>query len=292
MPAYNDPAALRRKLTRELRRYRISAGVTQNDVAKALDWSTSKVIRIEQGLVLVTTNDLRALLQHYGERDTAVVDELVDISRAAKAPSPWARFVAEGSISSEAATYFGHEASAALVRHYEPNLLPGLIQTEDYMREILPHVTGRTGHLLESSVEARLLRQTIFERDAAPEFFFIVDECALRRNIGSPRLMQQQLGHLIGLNRRSEVTLQVVGYSAGAYEGLNGPFALLEFTDDDPVLYIENQIELVTSEQAEHIAQYLDLFQKFEREIATPPDQVESILLKIMQDWSSRATNP
>ena len=90
--AYQDPAALRRRLQRELRRYRSDAGMTQKDVAEAMDWSPSKVIRIESGAVAVSTNDLRVLLAHYGVDDRSVVEELIQVARSSKR-STWSEWI-------------------------------------------------------------------------------------------------------------------------------------------------------------------------------------------------------
>src|SRR3954454_7776283 len=103
MTAHQDPAALRRRLQRELRRYRSEAQMTQRDVAVAMDWSPSKLIRIESGQVAVSITDLRALLQHYGVTDAAVVENLEHAARNSK-KSSWSQYC--DVVGPAAATYF------------------------------------------------------------------------------------------------------------------------------------------------------------------------------------------
>jgi transcriptional regulator with XRE-family HTH domain len=280
MSANEDPVVLRRRLQRELRRYRGEAKLTQAAVAKEMEWSPSKVIRIETGAVAVATNDLKVLLDYYGVREPAVVDRLLRISRDSKRPSPWAEYQGRGAITQESATFFGQEASAALVRQYEPLLLPGLLQTEEYMRAAIA-TTNRAGSLLDDAVAARLKRQEMFEDPDMPELFFIIDESIIHRILGGRSVMAKQLAHLQQVASRDRVTVQVVRYDVGAYAGLLGPFTLLEFTDDDPVLYLESRFEIVTREDPEIIGEYLDSFQKMENEIASKPQELGELIRSI-----------
>jgi transcriptional regulator with XRE-family HTH domain len=280
MSAYQDPAALRRRLQRELRRYRSAAGQTQAAVARVMDWSPSKVIRIESGAVAVATNDLKVLLAYYGVTDPNVLDELITLSKNSKLPSRWNQYQIDGAISQESATYFGHEASAAIIRQFELSLFPGLLQTEEYMRALLTGF-GRSGADLEGAVEARLLRQEIFEREGAPSLFVILDEKVLRQQVGGAKTMKHQFERLEELDARPNVTIQVVRFSVGSYPGLLGPFTLLEFTDDDPVLYLESRYETVTREDSDEVGQYLDSFQHMERDVATAPTELAALLQSI-----------
>jgi transcriptional regulator with XRE-family HTH domain len=281
MSAYQDPGALRRRLQRELRRYRSEAGMTQASVAGEMDWSPSKVIRIESGQVAVSTNDLKVLLSHYGVKDPAVVAGIIELSKASRLPSRWAPYEADKSISSESADYFANESAAAIIRQYEYSFLPGLLQTTEYMYALFSGVGGRSGKHLEGGVAARLLRQKIFEEDDLPKMFFIIDEAILRRQFGGPDVMKRQLAQLQKLAEHPQVTIQIVPTTVGAYPGLIGPFTILEFTDDDPVLYLESRTELVTRESPSDIGAFLDIFQTMERETATKPDELNSFLAGI-----------
>jgi hypothetical protein len=246
-----------------------------------MDWSPSKVIRIETGQVAVSTNDLKVLLNHYGVQDPAVVAGIIELSKASRLPSRWAPYEADKSISSESADYFANESASAIIRQYEYSFLPGLLQTTEYMYALFSGAGGRTGKNLEGGVAARLLRQKIFEDDDLPKMFFIIDEAILRRQIGGPEVMKRQLAQLQKLAEHPQVTIQIVPATVGAYPGLIGPFTILEFTDDDPVLYLESRTEIVTRESPSDIGAFLDIFQTMERETATKPEELNSFLAGI-----------
>ena len=132
-----DPMAQRRRLRQELKRLRTEAGMTQREVAQALDWSPSKVIRIENGSVAVATTDLRALLMLFEMKDKRHEQELVEMARASK-KQPWAQF--RDVYSHEAIQYFAYEASASIIREYSNSWVPGLLQTEEYATALLSGV--------------------------------------------------------------------------------------------------------------------------------------------------------
>ena len=283
METYEDPAASRRRLQRELRRLRNAAKLTQRDVAEEMDWSPSKVIRIESGSVGITTNDLRQLLAYYRIDDPTVVAELLATNREGRKQS-WADF--KDVISSQGRTYLGYEASAVIMRQYQNSLVPGLLQTEEYTRALLPgiNVPRPSDHWVERQIESRMARQTLFERESPPELFFILDEAVLRREVGGPAVMRRQLDRIEDLGSRSHVSIQVVRWSAGAYPGQLGPFVLLEFTDEDTVLYLESRVETVTREDSDEIGQFLDVFQDLEKHVASRPEELAEVLHKIKSE--------
>ena len=265
MPAYQDPTALRRRLRRELRSHRTAAQLTQRDVAVALDWSPSKLIRIESGAVAVTTSDLRALLSHYQVTDADVVEELIMTAKSSK-KSSWAEY--RDVVSPSAATYFGYEASATIIRQFEPLLVPGLLQTEEYMRAVFHEVLLPDVNV-ERMVQARLERQEILDREVLPELFFILDEAVLRRPLAGSATMRRQLERLEELGSRDRISIQVVPFTAGGYPGLLGPFVVLEFSDDDTLLYLENRNDVVIRDDPDETGRYLDLFWQLEERVAT-----------------------
>ena len=127
------------------------------------------------------------------------------------------------------------------IRHVQPLVVPGLLQTEDYTSALLASI-GREEHRIERVVEIRRVRQEILEQPGSPELFVILDEGVLRRSVGGPTVMKHQLEHLLQLDSRPTVTIQVVPFSVGAYSGFRGPFAHLEFGDpaDPDVVFIDN----------------------------------------------------
>lgn len=139
-----DPTIPRRRLRSELRKAREAANMSQRDVAAAMDWSASKLIRIESGAVNISTNDLRALLHHYGIEGDRIAT-LVELARAARGQTPWAIY--RDVASPEYIAFLGYESSASVIRNFEPMLVPGLLQTEDYARTVI--------RLLEATIRGR-----------------------------------------------------------------------------------------------------------------------------------------
>lgn len=279
--AYQDPAALRRRLQRELRRLRTEKGETQRDVADKMDWSPSKLIRIESGAVGVSTNDLRQLLSHYGVVD-GTVEDLVAINKEGRKQS-WADFKV---LDSSTRQYYGLESSAAILRQFEPMLVPGLLQTEEYTREMLrgynwPRMSDDD---IMQRVEARAARQLLLDREPVPELFFLLDEAVIRREVGSKTIMRRQLDRIEDLASRDRVTVQIIPFSLGIHPGVQGPFTLLEFADEDPALYLESRVDTVTRDDPDAIGDYLDLFQEMERKLALPADQLGKIFARTRKE--------
>jgi transcriptional regulator with XRE-family HTH domain len=274
---YQDPAAAKRRLLKELRRLRFDADMTQKDVALALDWSASKVIRIEAGSVAISTTDLRALLQQYRVDDPAVRSDLEAMAKESRRQSSWQEY--RGVTTQEAITYYGYEESASIIRQFDPILIPGLLQTEEYTRALLRDAFGVSPERIDKQVEIRTARQEILEREDPPQTFFIVNESAIRQQVGGSSVMRRQLQHLEDLSARPGVTIQVLPFSLGAHPGMLGSFILLEFPDpgDDNVLFLESRVDVVTRDDPEQTAKLLDVFLDMEKR-ATKPDELHGIL--------------
>jgi transcriptional regulator with XRE-family HTH domain len=234
-----DPTIHRRRLRYELRNAREAAGKTQRDVAAAMDWSQSKLIRIESGAVNISTNDLRALLGHYGI-DSARVDALVDVARAAREVPRWSIY--KDVATPEYITFLGYESSASIIRNFEPLLVPGLLQTEEYARTVISLIFSHEPHKFDPLVDLRMQRQELLVRDAAPSLNFIIDEAVIRRVAGGRDVMRRQLRHLQDLAEYPNVTLRIVPFEKGLYRRNRIPYWLFEFPDpeDGDVLYVEN----------------------------------------------------
>jgi transcriptional regulator with XRE-family HTH domain len=258
MPTRHDPSYYRRRVREALRKAREAAGLTQRDAAAALDWSPSKLVRIEAGSVGVSTTDLRALLALYQLGNDSAVQELVEMTRASK-ERPWfSKF--QDVLSPAFAQYLGYESSASIVRGFQPLTVPGLLQTDDYARAILQ--ASRVGQV-EERVELRVARQELLEREDTPEIFYVLDEAALHRIVGSPAVMRHQLRHLKELASQSNVSVRIVPFAAGAHPSMKGSFTILEFADwDEDVLYLETAGGSVTSrEDQKVVAEYRESFE-------------------------------
>jgi transcriptional regulator with XRE-family HTH domain len=277
-----DPAALRRRLRTELRRAREEAGKTQRDVADALYWSPSKVIRIESGQVAVSVTDLKALLDLYGVDDRAKIDGLVDMARQSR-KQPWSQY--RDVVSPEGATYYGYEASASIIRQYEVLFIPGLLQTQDYVKAMLTGTFAEDEKTIARRVEARLERQELLNREDARELFFIVDEAAVRHVVGGPEVMAGQLRHILELSRRPDITFRIMPFSVGAHVGFQGPFVLLEFPepDDADVVYLEGREGAMFQDDDAKTSQYLNYFFDLETN-ALEEDESLELMEKIVAE--------
>ncbi len=229
-------------LSAELQRLRHAARLKQEEVARALEWSTSKLIRIEGGTVGISITDLMALLSHYGVTDTDRTAELAELARGARGRGWWNEYKNE--VSDQAfLTYLGYEAGASILRQSQGLLIPGLLQTEEYARALMrKYVEPSEGDAL---VEIRMRRQEeMSTRDKPPQQFYIMDEAVIQRQMTEENdqgIMVRQLRHLIEVAARPGVTIEVIPFAVGPHFGMKGPFAHLEFDGDlGDVLYLES----------------------------------------------------
>lgn len=246
MPAYApDPAVQRRRLRSELRKAREAAGKTQKAVAEEMDWSPSKLIRIETGLVNISTNDLKALLQSYNVAPDRVPG-LIETAKAAREQTPWNAY--KGVASPELIAYLGYESSASIIRVFEPVLIPGLLQTEEYARVVISVILEQPPDAQDVTdlVELRMDRQErVLHGDNPPECHFLLDEPVILRAVGGKDVMRRQLRHLQEQAEESNMTVRIVPLSYGLYEHVRLPYILLEFPDvaDEDVLYLEDAVD-------------------------------------------------
>jgi transcriptional regulator with XRE-family HTH domain len=261
------PAVQRRRLRSELRRARQEAGQTQEQVAAAMEWSLSKVIRIEAGTVGISANDLKALLSHYRIQDTDEVASLLALARAGR-ERPW-QSAYRDIASPRLLQFIELEAPASVSRNFQPLIVPGLLQTEEYARVMLGQLTADLpAEGVDSLVEVRMRRQELIDRDDSPLLFFILDEATTRRLVGGRDVMRRQLHRLTELAATPRITVEVVPFSAGAHSGLQGSFVIQEFPDpnDDDLLYQEGpQGELISHDDPELILHFRQVFEDLRR---------------------------
>jgi hypothetical protein len=259
-----SPVVQRRRLRAELRGARQEAGLTQWAVAEAMEWSLSKVIRIEAGSVGISRNDLRALLHLYRIVDPDRTDELLALARAARERAWWSKY--RDVAPPELLQLIGYETAASAIRRFETLLVPGLLQTEEYARTLIVEFEEQAStRRVSTLIEIRMRRQELLEKVDPPLLIAILDEAVVRRSIGGKAVMRRQVHRLIEMASRPNVTVEIVPFSAGAHPGLRGSFTVLEFPDlaDDNVLYLESgQGDLINRSGPEEALTYQ---QKFER---------------------------
>jgi transcriptional regulator with XRE-family HTH domain len=268
-----SPVVQRRRLRSELRRARLDAGLTQEQVAAAMDWSLSKLIRIENGSVGISTNDLRAILLHYKITDDRRTSELLALARAARERSWWS--VYSDSAPKPLLQLIEYEAAAFIARNFQPLVVPGLLQTEEYARASIQGLAPQMHpNRLETLVKIRMKRQELLQRSDVPLLFFIMDEAVVRRIVGGKDVTRRQLQRIIDVSDMPNVTIEVVPFSAGILPGLQSQFVIYEFPDaaDDDVLYLENgRGTLLSRDDAEEVLSFREEFERL-REASLEPE--------------------
>ena len=255
----NSPATTRRRLRAELRRMREAAGLGQAEVVQKLDWSQSKLIRIENGSVGISVTDARALLSLYGAA-ADLGDELIELARSSRVRTWWSGY--REVLSPQHQEFIGFEADASRLRQFHPSIVPGLLQTEGYVRSLLPAMvlSPLPQSTYDSLLEVRLRRQAEVLLGAnPPEFTVVLDEAALRRPVGGTEVMREQLGHLAKMQSHGTVSIAVLPFSAGPHIGMAGAFHIMEFDEDidDDILYLESaQGDMALRDRPEVVAQY------------------------------------
>jgi transcriptional regulator with XRE-family HTH domain len=261
MTGEHSPTVRRRRLASELRALREAAKLTCEEVAEHLECSASKISRVETGRVSVSPRDVRDMLALYGV-DPQQLDSLVQLARESRQKGWWHAY--SDTMQPRFATYIGLEDAAAEIRTYEVNLIPGLLQTEDYARTVI-NAGNLTGTLedVERRVALRMARQPmLLSGSNPPQFWAVLDEGVLHRTVGGTGLMHLQLDHLLEIADMPNVAVQVIPFTAGAHPGMGKPFVILSFPEraDPDVVYLEDLTSTLYLEDVDEIDRYNVLF--------------------------------
>ncbi|MEV8634129.1 helix-turn-helix transcriptional regulator [Streptosporangium sp. NPDC051023] len=267
-PTYSPTVRLRR-LARELRRMREESGLSPEETAARLGWSRSKVSRLETGRTRASPIDVATACDLYGA-NSSIRAGLIQLAKDVRQRGWWTAYadVFTGS-------YVGLEDEATLIHQWEVQLVPGLLQTEDYARTVIgagrpdPHNADD----IQRRVMARMARRTLLSRPKAPALHAVLDEGVIRRPIGGRELMCDQLDALLSTARRPNITLCVLPYSAGAHAGLEGSFTVLSFAEqiDPDVAYVEGTAGDVYVESSDQVDRYKIAFERI-CDAALPPE--------------------
>jgi transcriptional regulator with XRE-family HTH domain len=247
----------RRRLAAELRRLREAAHLTCEEVAARLECSASKVSRIETGQVSVSPRDVRDMLRIYGVPEDQR-SKLIELARESRQKGWWQGY--GDSVEPHLATYLGMESEAAEIRQYNTGRIPTLLQTRDYAHAMITAGRAGTGRYpgpADRMVEMLMERQ---RRAAAspPRTWVVLDEAALRRQVGGPEIMRAQIEHLLELAATKTTFLQFIPFSSGAYVSLDLPFVILGFPDpaDPEVVCIGYQTGVLWIEDLAEVDRY------------------------------------
>jgi transcriptional regulator with XRE-family HTH domain len=247
-----SPVVSRRELGALLRALRVEKRMTVEQVAESLLCSPDKVRRMESGFRSGTVRDVRDLCGLYGVIEAAQRDRLMELAREAKQQGWWQSYDLPYS------DYIGLEAAAAVSRNFNSSVVPGILQTADYAREVhVKTVPKLSAELIEQGVEARLIRQRRLRETNPLRVWSVMDEAVLHRIIGGPAVMRSQLERLIEVASLPYVTIQVIPFAAGAHPALESDFSVLEFAGPmGSVVYVEGLVGFFYLNRTKDIERY------------------------------------
>ena len=278
------PTVQRMLVGAQLRRLRTERGISREQAAEAIRGSAWKIHRLENGQVGLKDRDIVDLLALYDVTDPDEVDGLLAMAREANTPGWWHKY--SDLLPQWFRAYVDLESAATLIRTYEGQLVPGLLQTEDYLRAVVGGAyLGEAPEEVERRVALRLGRQALLEREHAPRLWAVVDEAALRRPVGGRQVMREQLERLVEAIKLPNLTLQVLPLSAGAHPAMIGAFSVLRFADQElpDVVYVEHLTNALYLDRRDDVNQYLHVMDTISVRAASP-DKTADILHKILKE--------
>jgi transcriptional regulator with XRE-family HTH domain len=263
MPS-ESPAVARRRLRLALRRVREAQRVTQSQVAEALEWSLSKVNRIESGDVTISNTDLRALLEYLGVTDPAVIERLTDQARASRQRGWWDQPQYREHLSPATLQLPQFESEATTIRTFQPTLFPGLLQTQDYAAAVLDIFGDALGGAApDVRLAARMRRRAqLLERPDPAAYCVVVEESVVQRHVGGRRVMADQLRSIIETSHASAAIIRVLPLARSAPSML-GAFTIFDLGDEEnAVLYREYVVGDEIVESPDDIRRYRQMFEQ------------------------------
>jgi hypothetical protein len=279
-----SPTVLRMILSRQLQALREKAGLSYQQAADAIyssEWTVRRMERAEGGLKPLT---VKSLLMAYGITDIREIDAFLALARQAGTPGWWHSY--DDVLPAWFRTAVGLEEAAALIRAYEPQVIPGLLQTEGYIRAITAaSFPAATEDFTERTVALRLARQQILRRPDPPQYWVVLDETALRRPIGGPPVMRDQLAHLIQASEQPNITIQVIPFAVGWHPALYGMFWIFRFPDDQlpDIVYSEALTGANYLNRPEETARYAEALDRMSAQAASP-ENTTTILRNLLKE--------
>jgi transcriptional regulator with XRE-family HTH domain len=284
MAVESSPTVRRRQLAAELRRLRLAAKLTIEQVADQLEWSQGKVSKIENARVSVLPRDVRHLLTVYGVGEGDEREALQALAAQSRKRGWWQQY--GEAVPAWFQTYVGLEAEATAIADYQAEYVPGLLQTRDYA--VAVHSAARmnaTGEEIEQQVAVRMQRQARLTGDGAPQLWVVLNEAVIRRLVGDRATMHEQLVKLATESSAPNITLQILPFGAGAHPAMDSAFALLTF--DRPaagdVVYFEYPTGALYLEKPDEVARYRLAFDHL-RAIALSPEGTRKLLTRTADD--------
>lgn len=277
------PTVPRMILGARLRRLREARGITGAEAGARIRASHSKISRLEMGRTGFKTHDVADLLTLYGVTDEDERATLLALARQSGSPGWW--HVYHDLVPSWLNVYLGLEQTATVIRGYELQFVPGLLQTEEYAHAVLRLGFGDAGERIERRVELRMARQRILFRERPPHVWVVIDEAALRRSMAGPPLMRRQLGRLLELSDLPHVTIQVIPFHAGGHAAIAGPVTILRPPGGDlpDVVYLEQPTGGIFPDKPQDVEQYRHIMNRLVIE-SEPPTATRDFLFRVLRE--------
>jgi hypothetical protein len=277
------PTIRRMLVGAQLRRLRTDMGLNREEAAKAIRASEWKIHRLENGQVGFKERDIVDLLALYGVTDPAEIAAFLVLTREANAPGWWQHY---GDVLPPwFRTYVDLESAATLIRTYEGQFVPGLLQTDDYIRALVHGTHPESAEEVGRRVRLRMARQTLLTREHPPRLWAVVDEAALRRPVGGREVMRGQLERLIDATKLPNVTLQILPFGAGAHSAMVGAFSILRFAGQQlpDIVYLEHLTSALYLDKRDEVERYLDVMELLCID-SEPPAKTVELLAKILNE--------
>jgi transcriptional regulator with XRE-family HTH domain len=275
------PTVRLRRLAAALRRLRADSGLTREEVEEQTGVNPGTLYRLESARSRPQKRTLIALLNLYEVTGDLRAD-LLDLSKNADGQGWLQPYHAD--LPEDYAAYISFESEARAMRNYQSLYVPGLVQTEDYARAAV-HGTAPTitSEEVENRVRARMERQGRLTGESPVELWAIVDEAALHRQVGGPKVMRPQLAHLLDAAKQPNITIQAIPYDVGAHPGMPGSFVYMEFADpaDPDLVYIDTQAGDLFLEADEDLRLYASMFDHL-RAVALNLSQTKKLITTVM----------
>jgi len=281
-PTTGGPTVRRIMVGVQLRRLREAQGITREDAGYVIRASESKISRLELGRVSFKERDVADLLSYYGVTDEAQREAMLALAREANYPGWWHSF--DDVLPSWFQTYVGLEEAASLIRSYEVQFVPGLLQTEDYARALATTGNpGAPGEEIERRVHLRMTRQRLFNRSNPPTLWAVVDEGALRRPMGGRKVLRAQVERLLQHIDNPRITLQVMPFRLSGHAPDGGAFSILRFPEPDlpDIVYVEQLVSALYLDKREYVDRYARTMDRLTVD-AQPPEATAETLAKML----------
>jgi transcriptional regulator with XRE-family HTH domain len=261
----------------QLRRLREAAGITREEAGHAIRASHAKISRLELGRVGFKERDVVDLLTLYGVTGEAERATVLELMRQANTKVWWQQH--SDLLPNWFETYLRLEQVAKVVRTYQLQFVPGLLQSEEYARAVIGHGHSRSADELDRRVQLRMDRQEMLHQPEAPHLWAVIDEAALTRAFGPVRVMREQLKHLLEVSAAPNIHVQVLPFRSGAHAAAGGSFSILRFAEPDlpDVVYLEQLTSAVYLDKRADVEEYQLIMERVTVQAETPAQSRETI---------------